>query len=319
MDGENTRHGRGKMDRGKPCCTDKCVFGWNGCAGVLHLVILFTVLGLLYDSSGNFQDVKFETIDQFAREVENDGIDESLPQINFSCRVLQPDIQLNESFPPISLKLLILLFSGVTAFSHFVLCCDSKQYYEILRDTGGKKPTNGAVNWVRYVEYSITASIMIVIIALEIGISQWSTLVGLIGCTWSCMMFGLLADIISRLQDTGTLYKWADTGKWIAHFAGWMAIIFPFFVIIITFQNVFRDSEAPDYVSLLIWGETLFFVCFGVVQSYQLYSTDPCRFRKAESWYIFLSLTSKAFLTGIVFSYVFSKSPCDLCTQNCVV
>lgn len=307
------------------CCTVGCALVLNGCAAVLHSAIFITVLVLVSDSSEKFPDVKFETTDQFVREVRNDDIDESLPQIKFSCRVLQPDIQSYESFPPIRLKVLILIFSSVTAAVHLFWCGCPKQYQRILQEeepegiVSDEQKHNSAVNWVRYVEYSITASTMILIIALEIGISQWSTLVGLVGCTWSCMMFGLLADILSRLEDKQGAFGWVNTGTWIAHFAGWMAIVFPFFVIIITFQNVFRDSEAPDYVSLLIWGETLFFVCFGVVQSYQLYSTDPCRFRKAESWYIFLSLTSKAFLTGIVFSYVFSKSPCDLCTQNCVV
>ena len=50
------------------------------------------------------------------------------------------------------------------------------------------------VNYFRYIEYSFSASIMIVLISLEVGIVDFGALIGFCGCTWSCMMFGLFAD-----------------------------------------------------------------------------------------------------------------------------
>ena len=50
------------------------------------------------------------------------------------------------------------------------------------------------MNYFRYIEYSFSASIMIVLISLEVGIVDFGALIGFCGCTWSCMMFGLFAD-----------------------------------------------------------------------------------------------------------------------------
>jgi hypothetical protein len=57
---------------------------------------------------------------------------------------------------------------------------------------------------IRFVEYSITAPIMVVAIALQIGIMDYDTLVLLAALTWAAMMAGLCVDKVRMAKKTLT-------------------------------------------------------------------------------------------------------------------
>ena len=171
------------------------------------------------------------------------------------------------------------------------------------------------VNYFRYIEYSFSASIMIVLIGLEVGIVDFGALIGFCGCTWSCMMFGLFADyfFFFDLKDGGM--KGSSSGLnfdrislrqcgWISHFCGWCVMSIPFYVIFISlFGNVGGDT--PNFVFWIVFIECVLFVFFGLTQHYHLLNYQIQRSATiVEFAYIFQSLLSKVVLFGFVFSVV---------------
>lgn len=123
----------------------------------------------------------------------------------------------------------------------------------------------GGVNWFRYVEYSISASLMLVLITIQLGIWEWGVLVGIATCTWACMMFGLLSDIFLHLDRSSTaMVRYAV----LAHLCGWVCLAGPFWVILATFDGI-RDL-APDFVVIIVSLQVALFNGFGVTQLAQI-------------------------------------------------
>ena len=178
------------------------------------------------------------------------------------------------------------------------------------------------VNYFRYIEYSFSASIMIVLISLEVGIVDFGALIGFCGCTWSCMMFGLFADYFflfdnleneklswSRHQrslgaDISVSFDTISLRQcgWISHFCGWCVMSIPFYVI---FISLFRGDDTPKFVYWIVFVECVLFIFFGLTQLYHLLNYEKRRCAMiVEFAYILQSLLSKVVLFVFVFSVV---------------
>ncbi len=68
------------------------------------------------------------------------------------------------------------------------------------------------INPFRWIEYSISASIMIVLISLVVGISDITSLINAFGCNTAMILFGLLQEQYSlrraQHRDRATLSDW---------------------------------------------------------------------------------------------------------------
>jgi len=241
-------------------CTPKVAVVCNRVTMSVH-ILLAVVVGVLVGIGGIATDVAFELVEGSMREVSDTQADPALPQIQYGNSTFQPSVR--ATGVKLSLTALVMAFSLLSGLGQIYFSICAGAYTEFMEH-------NDSINWYRYVEYSISASVMLAVITLELGIRDWGALVGIVGCTWSCMIFGLLADILSKTKLRreymgfgGLLIKKSHL---IAHAAGWISIAFPFWVILGTFNS--SKDTAPDFVTAIVVVETFLFVIFGLVQTY---------------------------------------------------
>lgn len=150
-------------------------------------------------------------------------------------------------------------------------------------------------NYFRWVEYSLSASLMIVIIAQLLGIYDIVSLLGLFGVNASMILFGWLQE---RYHQPGD-------GGWLPFLFGCIAGIVPWVGIV--FYTIAPGSttgaEPPGFVYGIIVSLFLLFNVFAVVQWLQYRPVGKFRdYLVGERLYITLSLTAKSALAWQIFA-----------------
>ena len=153
-------------------------------------------------------------------------------------------------------------------------------------------------NYGRWIEYSISSSLMIVLIAMITGISDVAALVAIFGVNASMILFGLLME------------KYESPGKpdWLAYWFGCFAGIVPWIGIAIYLWGPGVDASPPGFVYGIFVSLFLFFNVFALNMVLQYKQVGPWRdYVFGEKVYIVLSLTAKALLAWQVFSAVLAS------------
>lgn len=120
--------------------------------------------------------------------------------------------------------------------------------------------------WLRFVEYSFSASIMLVCIALEAGVRDLYTLRCMAVLMWITQLLGLMAEFISHLSlrvREGIEWHWV-----FPHTAAWVTCLAAYAPAIDAFIE--NQDKAPDFVRWMVYLELLLFMSFGAVQLYGL-------------------------------------------------
>jgi hypothetical protein len=120
--------------------------------------------------------------------------------------------------------------------------------------------------WLRFIEYSFSASIMLVCIALEAGVRDLYTLRCMAALMWITQLLGLMAEFISHLSlrvREGIEWHWA-----LPHAAAWVTCLAAYAPAIDAFIE--NQDKAPDFVRWMVYLELLLFMSFGAVQLYGL-------------------------------------------------
>jgi hypothetical protein len=150
-------------------------------------------------------------------------------------------------------------------------------------------------NRARWVEYSISSSLMIVLIAQLVGISDIAALVGLFGVNASMILFGWLQE------------QYEDPGQrgWLPFVFGCLAGIVPWLAItvyLVSPQSA-SGSEPPAFVYGIFVSLFVFFNVFALNQWLQYRAVGQWRdYLFGERIYILLSLTAKSALAWQVFA-----------------
>lgn len=148
------------------------------------------------------------------------------------------------------------------------------------------------VNYARWAEYSISASIMIVLIAMFAGIWEFSALVAIFGVNSSMILFGVLME---RHQTPGN-------PDWSAFVYGTLAGLVPWGII--AFYLLQADG-APGFVYGIFASLFVFFMSFGVNQWLQYKQVGKWRdYVYGERAYVVLSLAAKSALAWQIFANV---------------
>jgi hypothetical protein len=150
-------------------------------------------------------------------------------------------------------------------------------------------------NYGRWIEYSITSSLMIVLIAMLCGITELAALVAIFGVNASMILFGLLME------------KYEKPGKpnWLSYLFGCFAGIIPWIAIVVYVVSPGEATGAtpPGFVYGIIASLFVFFNIFAVNMFLQYKQVGKWRdYLFGEKVYIFLSLTAKALLAWQVFA-----------------
>jgi len=148
-------------------------------------------------------------------------------------------------------------------------------------------------NYARWIEYSISSSIMMVLIALLPGITDVVALIGIFAVNASMILFGLLMEH----------YEEPGNPNWIAFMFGALVGLVPWIGIGIYLWSPLTDSSPPGFVYGIFFSIFIFFNSFVINMIFQYKRIGPWRnYLYGESMYIFLSLASKSALVWQVFA-----------------
>ncbi|MFC5176139.1 heliorhodopsin HeR [Nocardioides taihuensis] len=150
-------------------------------------------------------------------------------------------------------------------------------------------------NRARWVEYSMSASLMIVLIAQLVGIADIAALLALFGVNAAMILFGWLQEH----------YEQPGSGGWLPFVFGCLAGVVPWLAIGIYLLSLGSASatEAPGFVYAIFVSLFVFFNVFALNQWLQYRAVGPWRdYLFGERAYIGLSLVAKSALAWQVFA-----------------
>jgi hypothetical protein len=154
------------------------------------------------------------------------------------------------------------------------------------------------VNRARWTEYSISSSLMIVLIAMTTGIFDLMALIAIFGVNMMMIFFGLVMEAVSKPEDE-KIYWWPFIFGSLAGAVPWIAI---FIQVVYTNQNATGDG-IPGFVYGIIASIFLFFNSFAVNMVLQYKRVGPWRsYLFGERVYLLLSLLAKSALAWQVFA-----------------
>lgn len=150
-----------------------------------------------------------------------------------------------------------------------------------------------ARNYARWIEYSASSSIMVVLIAMFTGISDVAALVAIFGVNAAMILFGLLMEH----------YEEPGHPNWTAFVFGCVAGAVPWIAIAIYFTSPGFEASPPGFVVGIFVSLFVFFNCFALNMVLQYRRAGPWRdYLFGEAVYILLSLTAKSALAWQIFA-----------------
>lgn len=156
----------------------------------------------------------------------------------------------------------------------------------------------GGAGQLRYLEYSITASIMLVIIQILAGETVYENVQTIIVLMFVTMWCGFFQDLKIDMPKIGNVAFWVG---WVPYIYAWTLVITRFFNTIAESNEDPLSEGVPTFVYLIIWIELAFFSLFGVVQWYYVVNLKNYNEQRYEGAYNLLSVTSKVFLVAMAF------------------
>ncbi len=150
------------------------------------------------------------------------------------------------------------------------------------------------INYARWWEYSISASIMIVLISLVTGISDIGAVIAVFGANSAMVFFGMVMEIMNRDRERV---------NWTPFLFGCVAGIVPWIVIAYQFIGAIdRSASPPGFVYGIVFSLFLLFNSFAVNMVLQYRKSGPWRdYLFGEKAYILLSLIAKSLLAWQIF------------------
>ena len=187
----------------------------------------------------------------------------------------------------VRLGLLVASFLFMSALAHLSIgTVLFKQYTEQLEK---------GMNTFRWIEYSISASVMIVVIAMLVGIYDIASLILIFALNATMILFGLMMELHNQTTE-----KTNWTSFWFGTFAGivpWVAI----FLYLIGSGN--GEGGPPGFVYGIFVSIFLFFNVFAVNMVLQYKKAGPWKdYLYGERTYVVLSLFAKSALAWQVFA-----------------
>jgi hypothetical protein len=149
-------------------------------------------------------------------------------------------------------------------------------------------------NDARWVEYAVSASIMMVLIAMLTGISDVAALIAICGVNASMILFGLVQERMTQPGRTTTLLPF-----WMGCIAG----IVPWLAVGVYLVSPGSTAEPPAFVYAIFISLFVFFNSFAVNQYLQYRQIGKWKdYLFGESVYVTLSLVAKSALAWQVFA-----------------
>ena len=154
------------------------------------------------------------------------------------------------------------------------------------------------INKYRWFEYSLSASLMIVLIAILTGIFDLSTLLLMFGVTAIMNLMGLVMEVHNQTTKKT---------NWLSYWIGCLAGILPWLVIMLFFwasATAPENPQGPPTFVYFIWGSIfIFFNSFAINMALQYKKWGKWKdYLYGERVYIWLSLLAKGALIWQIFA-----------------
>jgi len=177
----------------------------------------------------------------------------------------------------------VAFFLFLAGIDHFLTATFGRKIYENDLKRG--------INRFRWIEYSLSATTMLMVLALYWGVTSINALIVMAGANVAMILFGWLQELMNPPGRTTTtmLPFWCGSlvgiTPWIA-----MAINIPLY------------SDAPQYIFVILGVQGVFFFCFGLNQWLQYKGVGKwINYAFGEKTYLVLSLLAKSALAWIIF------------------
>ena len=178
----------------------------------------------------------------------------------------------------------VAVFLGLAALDHFITATVAKGAYE--------RDLRRGINRFRWVEYSLSATLMVILISFYSGITGINAVVAIAGANVGMILFGWIQELMNPpgRERTTMLPFWFGT---LIGLAPWVAILI----------NIVGSETVPGFVYGIVFAQFAFFMSFGVNQWLQYRGIGPWTdYAYGEKAYLVLSLVAKSVLAWQIFA-----------------
>jgi hypothetical protein len=182
----------------------------------------------------------------------------------------------------------VAAFLLISAVAHFYLATVGYDRYARNLERG--------MNPVRFYEYALSSSLMIVLIGMLSGLWDLGAIILIFGINAMMNLFGIMMELHNENRATT---------NWTAFIYGSIAGIIPWIVIVIYFVGSVNsgDAKPPDFVYAIIPTLFVFFNIFAINMVLQYKKIGRWKdYLFGERVYIILSLTAKTVLAWLIFA-----------------
>jgi hypothetical protein len=203
-----------------------------------------------------------------------------------ATRTLQPLI---ETLVKVPLGPLVAVFLFLSALAHFLIA--SPWVFPWY-----KRNIQKGINYARWYEYSLSASLMIVLIGLVCGMYDLAALIMAFALTAVMNLCGLIMEVHNQTTSKTS---------WLSFNIGCIAGIVPWIAIAIYFFGSLSTpgGQAPAFVYAILPSLFVFFFTFALNMFLQYKKVGPWKdYLYGERVYIILSLVAKSLLAWQIFA-----------------
>jgi Heliorhodopsin len=178
----------------------------------------------------------------------------------------------------------VALFLALAAVDHLLTATVLRERYD--------RGLSDGINRFRWIEYSFSATIMVLLIASYAGLTDITTVIAIAGANVGMILFGWLQEAMNPpgRRATTMLPFWFGT---LVGLAPWIAIT----------VNIVGSATVPGFVYGIFVSLAVFFASFGVNQWLQYRRIGPwADYAFGEKSYLVLSLAAKSALAWQVFA-----------------
>lgn len=244
---------------------------WNWVMAGLHFVQGVLVLVLSRSDSLFPVTTNFITQDQLASS-------EGAPAL----------VQAQRSLFDVNLAYLVAAFFFLSSLAHLYIATIGRKKYNVQLKDG--------MNKARWYEYSASASVMMVAIAMLSGVSDASTLLMIFGATAVMNLCGLIMEVHNQTTKKTS---------WLSYVVGTIAGLGPWVVVGLYFwgANQYGSGDIPTFVYWIYVSIFIFFMSFAVNMWLQYQGKGKWNdYLYGERAYMILSLVAKSALAWQIFA-----------------
>jgi hypothetical protein len=193
-------------------------------------------------------------------------------------------------------KLIYELRFGPAVAAFLLLSAVAHFYLSTAGYRGYVKKLEQGMNPIRFYEYALSSSLMIVLIGMLTGIWDLGSMIALFGVNAAMNLFGIMMELHNQN---------AQKTRWAGFVYGCIAGIVPWIVIVAAFLGAINsgDAKPPAFVYAIIPTIFVFFNIFALNMWLQYKKVGRWKdYLFGERFYIVLSLAAKTLLAWMIFS-----------------